>query len=121
MCPTRAEKQEKRLTTDLLCQKPDAPLPQETRTTKHPRRPESKPRVPDDTTQRIKDVASASPKETEAGKQQRCRQNRSPSIVVPAANSEDNTPEQQEVREHLKKSFKKVFQECGYRTRRKDN
>jgi hypothetical protein len=115
-------------------QKPeDVPQPQETRQTEErPRRPESKPRVPDDTTQRKKDVASSKPKKTEPQtssrrekqrktqtpkeKQQPVRQDKSPSIVVPAANPEDDTPEQREVREHWQKSFEKIFQQCGYRT-----
>jgi hypothetical protein len=114
------------------------PQPQETRqTVERPRRPESKPRVPDDNTQRKKDVASSKPKEAEfqassgrqkqrnnqtpKGKQQIVRQDRLPSLVVPAANPEDDTPEQREVREHWQKSFEKVFQQCGYRTPRKTN
>jgi hypothetical protein len=66
-CPTRAERQARRPTSDPLIQKPEyAPRPQKTRTTEeHSRRPENKPRVPYDNTQRTKDVASSSQKETE--------------------------------------------------------
>jgi hypothetical protein len=55
------------------------------------------------------------------GKHQQRRQNRSPSLVIPAANPENDTPEQREARDHWEKSFIKVFQKCGYRTLRKDN
>jgi hypothetical protein len=55
------------------------------------------------------------------GKQQNCRQNRSPSLVIKAANPGDDTPEQLKARDHWDKSFIKSVLKCGYRTPRKDN
>jgi hypothetical protein len=60
-CPTRTERQARRPTTDTLHQIAEiVHQPQETHETNEcPRRPASKPRAPDDTTQKKKDIASS--------------------------------------------------------------
>jgi hypothetical protein len=127
MCMTRAEKP----TSNLLRQKPEETSRIQvtpTTTQEHTRRPKSKFNHPDKTPRKTKDVAFASPEETEfqitkkrrkqrnttrpKRKQQQRRQNRLPRLLIPASDREDDIPDQRETGDHWKKSFMTVFQKC---------
>jgi hypothetical protein len=133
-------KQVKRSTTNALLQKPEETSHIQEIPTAQERtiRPESKCRISDDTSRRPKDVAFSSPEETEfqsvyrrrkqktiptpsMGKKQQRKQNRSPSIVVPAENREDNSQEQREVRKRWEKKINKMLQKCHIKQNKTDN
>jgi hypothetical protein len=122
-CPTRTERKARRPKADPLSQRPEKVLlPQAPLTNnENLKRPEDKPRAPDDYSLRNKDFASSNQnepkvqtnnrrqkqtnKQTPRGKQQPCRQNSPPRRIAPASNPKDDSPDQRKV----KKDWREIF------------